>query len=476
MTARRRSRSTPPSPPRSHWLKRAARRPLRRGALRRRAEASGCACATGAPSRSPPRPRAASASASSAPRRGASPAPPTRAKARSSPRPRGRSPSRAPRRASRATPVAFPEQAAAAGATRRPLAIDPFTVPLEDKLAALDAPGRARSRTRRRAPPVRRGVDGVDAPAQAPAHDRGHRRRRRRSRTARAACTSSPLGDDGVSQRRSYPTWQGGDGFQAGYERVGGARPHGARRPREGRGARAAHRAALPGGHARRCSSSRARWRCRSTSRAGTRRSSIAPSGARSPSRAARSCSRGMLGKLRYGSPLVTLVADATSAGRHRHLRLGRRGRPRGQATRSSSEGLFVDYLSSRETAAALGRASTGTMRADGWNRTPIIRMVNVSLEPGDAGTLEDLVADTDDGAAHRRPTRAGASTTSASTSSSRARSPGRSSTASARASSATRSTRASPRVLGLVRRDLRRRASGGSGASRRAARATRCR
>jgi TldD protein len=60
-------------------------------------------------------------------------------------------------------------------------------------------------------------------------------------------------------------------------------------------------------------------------------------------------------------------------------------------------EGLFVDYLSSRETAAALGRASTGTMRADGWNRTPIIRMVNVSLEPG-SGTLDDLVADTQDG------------------------------------------------------------------------------
>ncbi len=60
--------------------------------------------------------------------------------------------------------------------------------------------------------------------------------------------------------------------------------------------------------------------------------------------------------------------------------------------------GIFVDYLSSRETAAALGRPSTGTMRAEAWNRAPIIRMVNVSLEPGSAGTLEDLVADTADG------------------------------------------------------------------------------
>jgi TldD protein len=61
--------------------------------------------------------------------------------------------------------------------------------------------------------------------------------------------------------------------------------------------------------------------------------------------------------------------------------------------------GLFVDYLSSREAAATLGRASTGTMRADGWNRPPLIRMVNVSLEPRPGGgTLEDIVSDTKDG------------------------------------------------------------------------------
>ena len=28
------------------------------------------------------------------------------------------------------------------------------------------------------------------------------------------------VGDDGTAQRRSYPTWRGGDSFQAGYERV----------------------------------------------------------------------------------------------------------------------------------------------------------------------------------------------------------------------------------------------------------------
>ena len=37
-------------------------------------------------------------------------------------------------------------------------------------------------------------------------------------------------------------------------------------------------------------------------------------------------------------------------------------------------------------------------MRADGFARQPIVRMTNVSLEPGDAGTLADLIADTERG------------------------------------------------------------------------------
>ncbi len=35
--------------------------------------------------------------------------------------------------------------------------------------------------------------------------------------------------------------------------------------------------------------------------------------------------------------------------------------------------------------------------RADGWNRAPLVRMTNVSIELGD-WTLDDLIADTDDG------------------------------------------------------------------------------
>src|SRR6185295_8779577 len=41
---------------------------------------------------------------------------------------------------------------------------------------------------------------------------------------------------------------------------------------------------------------------------------------------------------------------------------------------------------------------SGGCARADGFTRQPIVRMTNVNLDPGGAGTLEDLIADTDEG------------------------------------------------------------------------------
>jgi TldD protein len=51
----------------------------------------------------------------------------------------------------------------------------------------------------------------------------------------------------------------------------------------------------------------------------------------------------------------------------------------------------------SRDTAPLIGLSSNGCVRADGWNRLPMIRMTNVNLEPG-TWKLADLIADTDDG------------------------------------------------------------------------------
>jgi TldD protein len=105
------------------------------------------------------------------------------------------------------------------------------------------------------------------------------------------------------------------------------------------------------------------------------------------------------LGALQYGSEIVNVVADARLA---HGPGLGTfayddEGVP-AQCTDIIKNGQFTGYLSNRETAATIGQArSGGTMRAESWNRLPIIRMTNVSLLPG-TWRFDDLIADTDDG------------------------------------------------------------------------------
>ena len=70
------------------------------------------------------------------------------------------------------------------------------------------------------------------------------------------------------------------------------------------------------------------------------------------------------------------------------------------QCTPIITNGLFTGYLTSRDTAHAIGdERSDGTMRAEGWNRIPIIRMTNISILPGEKPlTLDQLISGTDDG------------------------------------------------------------------------------
>jgi TldD protein len=103
-----------------------------------------------------------------------------------------------------------------------------------------------------------------------------------------------------------------------------------------------------------------------------------------------------MLGTFRYGSEAVTISADATS--------------PRGlgtfayddegvaaQRTLLIDQGLFTGYLTSRETAARFDQPSGGTVRAESWNRLPLIRMTNINLEPG-ASSIDEMIATTEHG------------------------------------------------------------------------------
>jgi TldD protein len=105
------------------------------------------------------------------------------------------------------------------------------------------------------------------------------------------------------------------------------------------------------------------------------------------------------LHNLRYASPIVNVVADARIA---HGPGLGSfayddEGVP-AQRIDVIKGGEFHGYLSSRETAHLVGLPrSGGTMRTEGWNRLPMIRMTNVSILPG-SWSFENLIADTDDG------------------------------------------------------------------------------
>jgi TldD protein len=103
-------------------------------------------------------------------------------------------------------------------------------------------------------------------------------------------------------------------------------------------------------------------------------------------------------GTLRYGSDKVTLVADATSDGGLGSFGFDDEGVP-AQRVVLVEDGVFQDFISSRETAPVLGdgAASAGAMRADGWQNLPLIRMTNINLEPGE-GTLAEIIGDTKDG------------------------------------------------------------------------------
>ncbi len=290
--------------------------------------------------------------------------------------------------------VAFPEGPAQRGSYVTKLEIDPFTIPLEQKLAALAGPERA----------LRTG----DPRLQSAEAWMSWTRQRKRLVTTEGTDVSQTftfgtcgmhvfaVGDDGVSQKRSYPTFQGGDGFQGGWERI-------ARLQLAGQTDRMKHEVlslltAPPcpaGSRTLLLESSQVALQIHESCGHPTELDrvlgseiSLAGGSFMQPS---------MLGKLTYGSPLVTLVADSTREGGNGTFGWDDEGTPAGMRP-LVERGRFVDYLSSRETAAALGRTSTGTMRAEAWNRPPIIRMVNVSLEPGPGGTLDDLVGDTDDG------------------------------------------------------------------------------
>ena len=104
------------------------------------------------------------------------------------------------------------------------------------------------------------------------------------------------------------------------------------------------------------------------------------------------------IGTLRYGSELMNVTADATVPGGLGSYAWDDEGAP-GAATPIVTDGVLRGFLTSRETAPLIGLDRSGAcMRASGFARQPIVRMTNVSIAPGSAGSLDDLIADTGDG------------------------------------------------------------------------------
>lgn len=102
-------------------------------------------------------------------------------------------------------------------------------------------------------------------------------------------------------------------------------------------------------------------------------------------------------GGFRYGSDIVNIVADATVPGALGTFGYDDEGVP-AQAVDLVKGGMFVGYLTSRETVRKVGGGrSGGAARASSWSRIPLIRMTNINLLPG-KGSLEQLIAETDNG------------------------------------------------------------------------------
>ncbi|MDP8943986.1 MAG: TldD/PmbA family protein, partial [Actinomycetota bacterium] len=103
-------------------------------------------------------------------------------------------------------------------------------------------------------------------------------------------------------------------------------------------------------------------------------------------------------GRLRYGSEAMNVSADATTPGGLGTFAWDDEG-VAARRTEIVRDGVLRGFLSSRESAARVGlEGSGGCMRAAGFARQPLVRMTNVHLEPGDGGSLDDLVAATDRG------------------------------------------------------------------------------
>jgi TldD protein len=96
------------------------------------------------------------------------------------------------------------------------------------------------------------------------------------------------------------------------------------------------------------------------------------------------------VGSLRYGSEHMNITADPTTPSGLGTFAFDDEG-VAAKRQPIVREGVLVGWLGSREVGFA------GSMRADNWNRMPLVRMTNLHLDPGQ-GSLDELIAGVDRG------------------------------------------------------------------------------
>jgi predicted Zn-dependent protease len=103
-----------------------------------------------------------------------------------------------------------------------------------------------------------------------------------------------------------------------------------------------------------------------------------------------------MLGRYRYGSPLLDVTYDPSRGEQFASFAADDDGTP---ATREYviRGGILLRALGGTISQQRAGVPGVATSRASGWNRPPIDRMSNLNVEPG-TSSLEDMIGSIDDG------------------------------------------------------------------------------
>ncbi|NTW49203.1 MAG: TldD/PmbA family protein [Chlorobiales bacterium] len=107
------------------------------------------------------------------------------------------------------------------------------------------------------------------------------------------------------------------------------------------------------------------------------------------------------LGKLQYGSPIVNIVADRTQQGGLATVGYDDDGiKTAGAEFFIIHNGMFDAYQMAIGQAKLIGQEkSNGCAYADSWDKMPVQRMPNISLQPAQEDTtIDELIADVKDG------------------------------------------------------------------------------